>query len=263
MNRTVCRNAIFSAVCLALMSTTGLAVNFLAPTVGLNGASSPILYHDGVPYISLRELALCLGLNLIRTYRGYDLLPPEALHRGVLTHQDTNGEIGETLANDEIAFTVLMETRGQKFHKHYHSQTVLADKGQELVVLWCRLRNIQKASVRVCPLGTEATEMIDERNRSYRLDTRWADFDRLLTVEPKDPSFVYLKGRPSRYDIGIKPEEERDFYLVFKVPAKVKMRELIYQVGSIDPESKLTKTTFHIYESWPPNAVQLHPERDF
>lgn len=181
-------------------------------------ASTDVKVIGGKAYVPLADVAKALDYTVLKTAGGYEL----AKAGGATQIANKNvGKVGEEIFTGKWRFTVLSVQRVAEAVPEYLADEKwtrrTADKGMEIVVLKCRLKN-----------GTSAKDTI--------VMDKWDGNNTTLT-DDEENSFV-----PTQYGYDAKMSEHFpegatflpgaaiNFNLRFEVPKKAKLKDLVFTV---------------------------------
>lgn len=211
----------------------------------IGGVREKVVYHEGVPCVSVWDIAEALRQDVVTfSSRGYTLVPPAKIKKIYTTN---SGIIGETLHNGEVAFTARRLVRTERWGRLFRGGASLPSaEGDDLVVILCRLRNVSGHSLTVSPLGTSAS--VTTQHRTYPLDPQLADFSSFPPVKLVEgkPALAWSITQP----IGLPADSDTDFNLVFSMPRDETVATFTYGLRYSPSESGSQERTFQFSTEW-------------
>ncbi|HVT11379.1 MAG TPA: DUF4352 domain-containing protein [Fimbriimonadaceae bacterium] len=186
----------------------------LAPgslTVNGKSVSTDFIEKGGRTYVPLADVAKVLDMKVAKNGSGYTLEPVG----GANQLEGLHGKVGELLRTPEFTFEVKKVTMDPHYHKQFGDGTVDAQHpGSTIVAIQIRMKNATNKAVFLNPFGQNMTALTDQDEHAYTQYTGgWAD------VPPGDHQMI--------------PGSAIDFALVFEMPTKEKVKDLVYEVDGM------------------------------
>ncbi len=213
-------------VCAAFAA--GMAFAQAGKTLYMNGkpVSRGLITQSGKVYVPLAELAKGLDMVVVPKSDGYEIAPAG----GANQVGDQIGKLGDTLSNGQFTFRILEVVRGAEYQRRFGSGTV-TNRGGEVVAIICRAKNATDRTLRLNGYGGELSALTDTEEHAYRVDGTGTGLD----VAPDGLNFL--------------PGSAKEFALVFRVPASVTLKDLVYQLrsgGYVTGKFEFKKTVFRV-----------------
>ncbi|MBC8066399.1 MAG: DUF4352 domain-containing protein, partial [Chlorobia bacterium] len=200
---------------LALAGITALGITFWGQQVRIEGkvATSDVFTRNGKTYVPLADIAKALGMAVVKTGSGWDLVKPG----GANMVQGVKGKVGEELFNGKYRFQVVKVTRVSSYTPQFAKlgyDLTPASSDNEIVAIHCRLKNGTKEAVTFDILLGKNTALTDEKEQSYA---------------PYNGGSVDMVSRAPR----VIPGAAADFALTFEVPKDAVLKDLVFSVNDL------------------------------
>ena len=229
--------AALSAAGFALFGTIpGLAET--APLM-VNGAvaSSSVRTIQGQIYVPLHDVAKALNLRVVERNGKYELIPAGG------TTQIANknvGKMGDEIFTGQWRFKVTQIEYASHYRKQltpYFRNEIQAQASDELVIVHCRVKNGTKAKDSLVYENWEGcnTALTDSEGHSYE-PTLWDV--RADQIAPEGAAFL--------------PGAAIDFVLVFNVPKKTTLKDLIFTA------MRYSERVSYDQKKHPPTDIRYH-----
>lgn len=201
--------------CLALVGVAAVGSAFWAQQVRIDGkvATTDVITRNGKTYVPLADVAKSLGMTVVKTPTGWDLVKPG----GANMVQGVKGKIGEELFNGKYRFQVVKVTRGSSYTPQFAKlgfDLTPASADNEIVAIHCRLKNGTKEAVTFDILMGKNTALTDEKEQSYAA---------------YNGGSVDMVARAPR----VIPGAAADFALTFEVPKDAALKDLVFSVNDL------------------------------
>jgi hypothetical protein len=185
-------------------------------------ASVAVIERDKRAFVPLVDIAKAFDLTLTPRPGGYEMNskaappPPPA---------SVSCKIGEAVSNGQVTLTVVEVIQRKEYAKRYIRSDVTADRGHEIVVIICRLRNDTGREATLDVSGGPGTALSDTLGRSY----------------------AQKVGLPDAAAPGLRlqPQVSVEFGLIFQVPKDVKPQEFRYE-PTITQDSNFKGALFRV-----------------
>ncbi len=209
------------AILLAVVALAGICWAAAGKLV-INGqvASTDVRIINGKAYAPLGDVAKALGMQVTKSGTTYTMAIPGGADQ---LQGKAQGKIGQEVFSGKWRFTVLgWERAGEWKEKYYQEANLIKpDKGDELIVVHCRLKNGLKNKSQV-PTLTERmcgnTALADDQGNSH---------------PPKDFDARQNTTKIGGYDsISLLPGAKMDFAILFTVPKGTNPKSLIFSEGA-------------------------------
>ncbi|HTQ10152.1 MAG TPA: hypothetical protein VMI31_08790 [Fimbriimonadaceae bacterium] len=188
----------------------------LAPgslTVNGKTVSTDFVDKGGRTYVPLADVAKALDMTVQKSGSGYTLAPIG----GANQLEGQRGKVGDVLQTPEFTFQVKKLVSSEHYQKMFGTDPKTVDAqhpGDAIVGVVIRIKNKTNRVIYLSPFGQDATGLTDEDEHVYAQFTGgWAD------LPPGDHKLI--------------PGSAIDFALVFEVPEKAKLKDLVYQFDGI------------------------------
>lgn len=200
-----------------VVSATGLGLYALAGlagvTLSMGDKSVPVdtINKNGKVYVPLADVAKLLDMQVGKTATGYAFEPIG----GAGQVNGLNGKIGDKLNLGFGTYEFKELFRGKKYTKRFDTGEDEAREGFDIVAVIIRFKNATKKKVTINPFGGENTAITDTDEHSFAQFTGLA-----IDMPSRGPEVL--------------PGAACDFALVFEVPEKAQLKDLVYTTAFYD-----------------------------
>ncbi|HWA81898.1 MAG TPA: DUF4352 domain-containing protein [Fimbriimonadaceae bacterium] len=186
----------------------------LAPgslTVNGKSVTTDFIEKGGRTYVPLADVAKVLDMKVAKNGSGYTLEPVG----GANQLEGLHGKIGDVIRTPEFTFEVKKVVKAQHYKRQFTDGTVDAQRpGNTIVAIVVRMKNATNKVMYLNPFGMDLTALTDEDEHTYTQYTGgWAD------VPAGNHQMI--------------PGSATDFALVFEVPEKAQLKDLVYQADGM------------------------------
>lgn len=197
---------------LLVIGGAAVAVFRQASQLFINGdlASSGVIERNGISYVPVKDVAAALHMSTTKTSRGIELVAAG----GANQIEGITGKIGDVLFNGYVRFQVLKVLRQPTYTRQFSPDTgpvMPIGAGNDLVIVVCRMKNATQKASTPGLVGGLANALTDTEGHSY---------------EPRRTSDL-----PVAQDLL--PGAAVDFALIFEVPPRAKLQDLVYEANLV------------------------------
>ncbi|MBI1756903.1 MAG: hypothetical protein HYR64_07340 [Fimbriimonas ginsengisoli] len=212
----------------ALLACGGAAIavagwaGFGRGSLTINGKSveTNFYLHDGSTYVPIADVAKALNMVVVKQAGGFELSPAG----GANQVEGLNGKVGQTLSCGTYLFKVVEIVRVDKYQKRFSEGEVGPEGGKDIVAVIIHMKNATKQKVTLDPFGGSNTAITDQDEHSYG-------------------SYTGLACDVPNRGIEMIPGSATDFALIYSVPKREKLKDLVYQTASY---SNVKNGTFRV-----------------
>ena len=200
-------------VAIGVLSAVIISASIQRVSVDGKFATSDVIVRNGKTYASIGDIANALGMTVVKTSSGYNLVHPG----GANMVQGLRGKVGQELFNGKYRFTLVEVVRTSSYKPRFYNSGydyTPSSPNNEIVAAICRLKNGTKQPVTFDLYGGKNTALTDMNEQS--------------TAAFAGASTDAVTRGPR-----VLPGAAVDFALIFEVPKTAVLKDLVFSINDL------------------------------